>query len=52
LRLAARLPWRAAANFATPDHNIPTTRDERSQGLAGIKDPVSKIQVSTLDDNC
>lgn len=52
LRLAGRLPWRAAANFATPDHNIPTTRDERSQGLAGIKDPVSKIQVSTLDDNC
>ena len=52
LRLAGRLPWRAGANFATPDHNIPTTRDERSQGLAGIKDPVSKIQVSTLDDNC
>jgi len=52
LRLAGRLPWRADANFATPDHNIPTTRDERSQGLAGIKDPVSKIQVSTLDDNC
>lgn len=52
LRLAGRLPWRAAANFATPDHNIPTTRDERSQGMAGIKDPVSKIQVATLDDNC
>ena len=52
LRLAGRLPWRADANFATPDHNIPTTADERSQGLSGIKDPVSKIQVSTLDDNC
>ena len=52
LRLAGRKPWRADANFATPDHNIPTTRDERSQGLAGIKDPVSKIQVTTLDDNC
>jgi 3-isopropylmalate/(R)-2-methylmalate dehydratase large subunit len=52
LRMAGRKPWRADANFATPDHNIPTTRDERSQGLAGIKDPVSKIQVSTLDDNC
>lgn len=52
LRLASRKPWRADANFATPDHNIPTTRDERSQGLAGIKDPVSKIQVATLDDNC
>lgn len=52
LRLAGRKPWRADANFATPDHNIPTTRDERSQGLAGIKDPVSKIQVTTLDENC
>lgn len=52
LRLAGRLPWRADANFATPDHNIPTTSDERKQGLEGIKDPVSKIQVRTLDDNC
>lgn len=52
LRLAQRLPWRADANFATPDHNIPTTSDERKQGLEGIKDPVSKIQVRTLDDNC
>ncbi len=52
LRLAGRLPWRADANFATPDHNIPTTSAERKQGLEGIKDPVSKIQVRTLDDNC
>lgn len=52
LRLAGRKPWRADANFATPDHNIPTTSDERKQGLEGIKDPVSKIQVRTLDDNC
>ncbi len=52
LRLAGRLPWRADANFATPDHNIPTTSAERQQGLEGIKDPVSKIQVRTLDDNC
>ena len=52
LRLAGRLPWRADANFATPDHNIPTTTEERKQGLEGIKDPVSKIQVRTLDDNC
>ncbi|MFK7864076.1 MAG: 3-isopropylmalate dehydratase large subunit [Pseudohongiellaceae bacterium] len=52
LRLAGRRPWRADANFATPDHNIPTTKDERDQGLEGIKDPVSKIQVTTLDDNC
>jgi 3-isopropylmalate/(R)-2-methylmalate dehydratase large subunit len=52
LRLAGRKPWRADANFATPDHNIPTTTEEREQGLEGIKDPVSKIQVRTLDDNC
>ena len=52
LRLAGRKPWRADANFATPDHNIPTTTEERKLGLEGIKDPVSKIQVRTLDDNC
>ncbi len=52
LRLAGRKPWRADANFATPDHNIPTTPDERQQGLEGIKDPVSKLQVKTLDENC
>jgi 3-isopropylmalate/(R)-2-methylmalate dehydratase large subunit len=52
LRIAGRKPWRADANFATPDHNIPTTKEERSQGLEGIKDPVSKIQVTTLDNNC
>ena len=52
LRLAGRKPWRADANYATPDHNVPTTTEERSQGLEGIKDPVSKIQVAALDDNC
>lgn len=52
LRIAGRKPWRAEANLAVPDHNIPTTKDERSQGLEGIKDPVSKIQVKTLDENC
>ncbi|MCU7921069.1 MAG: 3-isopropylmalate dehydratase large subunit, partial [Candidatus Thiodiazotropha sp. (ex Dulcina madagascariensis)] len=25
LRLAGRKPWRADANLATPDHNVPTT---------------------------
>jgi 3-isopropylmalate/(R)-2-methylmalate dehydratase large subunit len=52
LRVAERDLWRVGANFATPDHNIPTTSSERQQGLEGIKDPVSKIQVKTLDDNC
>src|SRR5690554_46362 len=52
LRLAGRKPWRLDANLATPDHNVPTTVVERAEGNAGIKDPVSLIQVQTLDDNC
>ena len=52
LRIAGRKPWRADANLAVPDHNIPTTSEERKLGLAGIKDPVSKIQVETLNSNC
>ena len=52
LRLAGRKPWRADANFATPDHNIPTTAAERRAGIDGILDPISKIQVTTLGDNC
>jgi len=50
LRLAGRLPWRLECNIATPDHNVPTIG--RSLGLEGIKDPISKLQVVTLDDNC
>ncbi len=52
LRLAGRKPWRINANLATPDHNVPTTVSERQGGIAGIMDPVSRIQVQTLDDNC
>ncbi len=52
LKLAGRKPWRIGANLATPDHNVPTTVDERKSGIAGIMDPVSRIQVQTLDDNC
>ncbi len=52
LRLAKRKPWRLDTNLATPDHNVPTTYDERQLGVNGIADPVSKIQVTTLDDNC
>ncbi len=52
LRLSGRQPWRVDANFAVPDHNVPTERDERSGGVAGIADPVSRLQVQTLDDNC
>ncbi len=47
LRMAGRKPWRADSILAVPDHNVPTT--DRS---AGISDPVSRIQVDTLDQNC
>ena len=47
LRLANRKPHRIDANLAVPDHNIPTT--DRSMG---ITDPIAKLQVDTLDNNC
>ena len=47
LRLAARKPWRVDANLAVPDHNVPTA--DRARGIA---DPISRIQVETLDANC
>jgi 3-isopropylmalate/(R)-2-methylmalate dehydratase large subunit len=50
LRLAGRRPWRIDSVLAVPDHNVPTTG--RSQGISGIVDPVSRIQVETLDQNC
>lgn len=52
LRLAGRLPWRIDANLATPDHNVPTDVIQRAGGVDAIADPVSQIQVRTLDDNC
>ncbi|GAB3098672.1 3-isopropylmalate dehydratase large subunit [Aestuariicella hydrocarbonica] len=52
LRLAGRKPWRVDSILATPDHNVPTTAVERASGVQGIEDPVSRIQVQTLDDNC
>ena len=50
LNLHNRPVWRINANLAVCDHNVPTT--ERSQGNAGIVDPVSRLQVETLDKNC
>ena len=47
LRLASRKPWRIDANLAVADHNVPTT--DRSHGII---DPVSRLQVETLDNNC
>lgn len=52
LRLAGRQPWRLDTNIATPDHNVPTTSNERKSGIDGISDQISKIQVKTLDENC
>ncbi len=46
LRLAGRPVWRADANLAVPDHNVPTT-----DRAAGIADPISRTQVDTLDRN-
>lgn len=47
LKLAGRKPWRVGSILAVPDHNVPTT--DRSQGIA---DPISRLQVETLDKNC
>jgi 3-isopropylmalate/(R)-2-methylmalate dehydratase large subunit len=47
LSLAKRTVWRNSANLAVSDHNVPTT--DRSEG---IKDPVSRLQIDTLDKNC
>ncbi|MEH6581679.1 MAG: 3-isopropylmalate dehydratase large subunit [Halioglobus sp.] len=52
LRIAGRAPWRIDANLAVPDHNVPTERTERLGGVAAIADPVSRLQVQTLDENC
>ncbi len=52
LRMAGRKPWRRDANLAVPDHNVPTDREERAGGVAAIADPVSRLQVQTLDENC
>jgi 3-isopropylmalate/(R)-2-methylmalate dehydratase large subunit len=52
LRISGRQPWRKEANLAVPDHNVPTEKEERSGGIDGIIDPISRLQVQTLDDNC
>src|SRR6267143_1532137 len=47
MKLSRRKLWRVSANLAVADHNVPTT--DRS---AGIADPVSRLQIDTLDKNC
>jgi 3-isopropylmalate/(R)-2-methylmalate dehydratase large subunit len=46
LRAANRQPWRLSATLAVADHNVPTT--DRTHG---IEDPISRLQVETLDAN-
>ena len=49
LRLAGRKPWRVSSIVATADHNTPTNGWDK--GLAGISDPIARLQIKTLDDN-
>jgi 3-isopropylmalate/(R)-2-methylmalate dehydratase large subunit len=46
LRLAGRQAWRSSSIVANPDHNTPTDHWDE-----GIKDPISRLQVETLDAN-
>lgn len=46
LKIAGRKPWRLNTNLAVPDHNVPTVNREV------IEDPISKLQLETLDANC
>jgi 3-isopropylmalate/(R)-2-methylmalate dehydratase large subunit len=46
LKLAGRRPFRADSVVATADHNTPTRDWDQ-----GIKDPISRLQVETLDAN-
>ena len=49
LKLAGRKPWRIDSVVATADHNTPTRNWDK--GIAGITDPVSRLQVETLNAN-
>ena len=46
LKLAGRKPWRTDSIVATADHNTPTDHWDQ-----GILDPISRLQVETLDEN-
>ncbi len=46
LRMAGRKPWRNSANLLVADHNV-STQDRNGP----IKDPVSRLQIETLDAN-
>jgi 3-isopropylmalate/(R)-2-methylmalate dehydratase large subunit len=46
LKLSGRKVWRISSIVATADHNTPTTHWDQ-----GISDPISRLQVETLDAN-
>src|SRR5688572_32798391 len=46
LEIAGRKPWRSESVVATADHNTPTKDWDK-----GITDPISRLQVVTLDEN-
>src|SRR5687767_3012824 len=46
LKLAGRKVWRVGSIVATADHNTPTRNWDQ-----GIKDPIPRLQVETLDAN-
>src|SRR5665647_1423267 len=46
MRLAGRKIWRKGSVVANPDHNTPTKDWDK-----GIEDPISRLQVETLDSN-
>jgi 3-isopropylmalate/(R)-2-methylmalate dehydratase large subunit len=46
LRIAGRKAWRNSSIVANPDHNTPTKDWDK-----GIEDPISRLQVETLDSN-
>lgn len=47
LALSKRPLWRKESIIAVPDHNVPTSQLDK-----GITDPVARLQVETLDQNC
>ena len=47
LKLSGRKLWRAASMLAVADHNVPT-----ANRAAGITDPIARLQVETLNNNC
>ena len=47
LKIKKRGIWNKESIFAVSDHNVPTLNRK-----SGIKDEISRLQVSTLIDNC